>query len=102
MSGYLIAAFLLPAYFIADATTTIIKRILKGEKFWEPHKTHYYQRATMGLANNHSEALWKIIPANFGLLAFAITSIWQPLISAFCGILVVIFLLIVLERYAVK
>ena len=101
IKGYLIAAFLLPAYFIADASLTIAKRILKGEPFWEPHKTHFYQRAAMGLGD-HSEALWKIIPANFGLLAFAITSIYQPLISALCGIVVIIVVLLVLQRYATQ
>ena len=32
------------APFIVDATVTLIRRILKREKFWHPHKTHYYQR----------------------------------------------------------
>lgn len=30
--------------FIVDATVTLIKRVLRGEKFWQAHKTHYYQR----------------------------------------------------------
>ena len=30
--------------FIVDSTVTLIKRILRGDKFWEAHKTHYYQR----------------------------------------------------------
>ncbi|MCP4936638.1 MAG: glycosyltransferase family 4 protein [bacterium] len=101
MDGYLIAALLLPAYFVTDASLTILKRIFNKEPFWKPHKKHYYQRAAMGLGN-HVDALWKIIPANFGLLVFAITSIHQPLISALCGILVLIFLFIILERYAAK
>ncbi len=29
---------------IADATITLLRRILKREKFWQAHKTHYYQR----------------------------------------------------------
>ena len=99
MSGYLIAALLLPAYFITDASLTILKRILNKEPFWKPHKTHYYQRAAMGLGS-HAKALWKIIPANFGLLVLAIMSIYQPLISALCGIVILIFLLVILERYA--
>ena len=101
INGSLVAAFLLPAYFIADATVTILKRLVRGEAFWQPHKTHYYQRAAMGLGN-HSQALWNIVLANFGLLAFAITSIYQPLISALCGIVVLLLVLFVLERYAVK
>lgn len=30
--------------FIVDASVTLATRILRGEKFWQPHKTHYYQR----------------------------------------------------------
>jgi UDP-GlcNAc:undecaprenyl-phosphate/decaprenyl-phosphate GlcNAc-1-phosphate transferase len=30
--------------FIADATITLIKRAFSREKFWLPHKNHYYQR----------------------------------------------------------
>lgn len=30
--------------FIADATVTLIRRMLRGEKFWHAHKTHFYQR----------------------------------------------------------
>jgi UDP-N-acetylmuramyl pentapeptide phosphotransferase/UDP-N-acetylglucosamine-1-phosphate transferase len=30
--------------FIVDASVTISTRILRGEHFWKPHKTHCYQR----------------------------------------------------------
>jgi UDP-N-acetylmuramyl pentapeptide phosphotransferase/UDP-N-acetylglucosamine-1-phosphate transferase len=30
--------------FIADASITLARRILAGEKFWLPHRNHYYQR----------------------------------------------------------
>ena len=30
--------------FIVDASVTLATRILRGEKFWQAHKTHYYQR----------------------------------------------------------
>lgn len=30
--------------FIVDATITLIKRQILGEKIWEPHRNHYYQR----------------------------------------------------------
>ncbi len=30
--------------FIADASVTLCKRLLRGEKFWQAHRTHYYQR----------------------------------------------------------
>lgn len=30
--------------FIVDATVTLIKRLLRGEKPWQAHREHYYQR----------------------------------------------------------
>ena len=30
--------------FIVDASITLAARVLRGERFWMPHKTHYYQR----------------------------------------------------------
>lgn len=40
------AALLLPAYYLADSTTTLLRRIAKREPFWAAHRTHFYQRAT--------------------------------------------------------
>jgi UDP-GlcNAc:undecaprenyl-phosphate GlcNAc-1-phosphate transferase len=30
--------------FIVDATATLLKRLLRGEKIWQAHRSHYYQR----------------------------------------------------------
>lgn len=30
--------------FVADATATLARRMLRGERFWESHRSHYYQR----------------------------------------------------------
>jgi UDP-N-acetylmuramyl pentapeptide phosphotransferase/UDP-N-acetylglucosamine-1-phosphate transferase len=30
--------------FVVDASVTLARRILRGEKFWRPHRSHYYQR----------------------------------------------------------
>jgi UDP-N-acetylmuramyl pentapeptide phosphotransferase/UDP-N-acetylglucosamine-1-phosphate transferase len=45
-SGHLAAAILLPLYYLADATLTLIRRLSHGERVWQAHRTHYYQRAT--------------------------------------------------------
>ncbi len=42
----LIAALLLPLYYLADATITLFRRIARREPFWAAHRSHYYQRAT--------------------------------------------------------
>ena len=45
--GLWLPAFILPLYYITDATFTLARRILKREKFWLPHKQHYYQQAVI-------------------------------------------------------
>ena len=40
------AALLLPAYYLADSTITLFRRIVRREPFWAAHRTHFYQRAT--------------------------------------------------------
>ena len=40
------AALLLPLYYLADATVTLLRRIAQREPFWAAHRTHFYQRAT--------------------------------------------------------
>ena len=44
-AGHWAAALILPAYYLADATTTLIRRALKGEKVWQAHRQHFYQQA---------------------------------------------------------
>lgn len=44
--GYVAAALLLPLYYLADATLTLLRRLGNGEKVWEAHRSHFYQRAT--------------------------------------------------------
>lgn len=33
--------------FIVDATATLFKRVLRGEKFWQAHRSHCYQRLVL-------------------------------------------------------
>jgi UDP-N-acetylmuramyl pentapeptide phosphotransferase/UDP-N-acetylglucosamine-1-phosphate transferase len=41
-----VAALILPLYYLADATITLLRRIAKREPFWAAHRSHFYQRAT--------------------------------------------------------
>jgi UDP-N-acetylmuramyl pentapeptide phosphotransferase/UDP-N-acetylglucosamine-1-phosphate transferase len=45
-SAGVIPALILPLYHVTDATLTLLRRLLKGERVWEAHRTHAYQRAT--------------------------------------------------------
>lgn len=40
-------ALLIFSPFIVDATVTLLRRLLRGEKIWEAHRTHYYQRLVL-------------------------------------------------------
>lgn len=33
--------------FIVDATVTLVRRAVQGERFWQAHRTHYYQRLVL-------------------------------------------------------
>jgi UDP-N-acetylmuramyl pentapeptide phosphotransferase/UDP-N-acetylglucosamine-1-phosphate transferase len=43
---HLAAALLLPLYYLADATITLFRRLANRERFWDAHRSHFYQQAT--------------------------------------------------------
>src|ERR1700733_6777430 len=43
---HLAAALLLPLYYLADASVTLLRRLMRREPFWIAHRSHFYQRAT--------------------------------------------------------
>ncbi|WP_175748763.1 MraY family glycosyltransferase [Burkholderia pyrrocinia] len=45
------------APFIADASVTLLKRVLRGEKFWQAHREHYYQRMVRS-GVGHARTAW--------------------------------------------
>jgi UDP-N-acetylmuramyl pentapeptide phosphotransferase/UDP-N-acetylglucosamine-1-phosphate transferase len=46
--GHLVAAILLPLYYLADATFTLTRRFMNGERITQAHRSHFYQRALDG------------------------------------------------------
>jgi UDP-N-acetylmuramyl pentapeptide phosphotransferase/UDP-N-acetylglucosamine-1-phosphate transferase len=41
--------------FIADATVTLVRRLIRGERVWRAHREHYYQRMVrMGLGHRRT------------------------------------------------
>ncbi len=45
-SGGRVAAVLLPLYYLADSTITLLRRAANREPVWQAHRSHFYQRAT--------------------------------------------------------
>lgn len=73
--GHLLAALLLPLYYLADATLTLFRRLLRGEAVWLAHRSHFYQQAT----NNGfsvTQVVGEVFILNVVLAAFAAVTIW--------------------------
>ena len=71
-TGALTAAILLPLYYLADATITLLRRLARREKVWEAHRSHFYQQAT---TNGYS--VMAVSAHVFGLnLALAALAAW--------------------------
>jgi UDP-N-acetylmuramyl pentapeptide phosphotransferase/UDP-N-acetylglucosamine-1-phosphate transferase len=83
--GLPVAALILPLYFIADATITLAKRGLHGEKVWTPHRQHFYQ-AAVKRGESHAWVAASVALANVFLVAFAALAAsgqsWPALIGA--------------------
>lgn len=69
-AGQLAAAVILPAYYLADATITLGRRALRGEKVWQAHRQHFYQRAVQG-GKRHDQVSIAIAIANLALVGCA-------------------------------
>jgi UDP-N-acetylmuramyl pentapeptide phosphotransferase/UDP-N-acetylglucosamine-1-phosphate transferase len=71
------AAVLLPLYYLADSTITLIRRALNGEKLWHAHRSHFYQRAT-DRGFSVLEVVARIFAANLVLAALAMATVLLP------------------------
>ncbi len=71
IKGYWAAALILPSYFLADATITLLQRLMRGEKIWQAHKSHFYQRAAQGYGRHLPVVEW-VSYANLLLIYWAV------------------------------
>ena len=55
--------------FIADATVTLVRRIVRRERFWHAHRDHYYQRLVVAGWTRRRLAVWA-----YALMAVAAVS----------------------------
>jgi len=76
--GQWAAALILPAYYLMDATVTLVRRALRGEKVWQAHKEHFYQQAVQG-GLPHAAVARSVLAMNSVLVVLAImaTKGWQ-------------------------
>jgi UDP-N-acetylmuramyl pentapeptide phosphotransferase/UDP-N-acetylglucosamine-1-phosphate transferase len=97
--GYWAPAVILPLYFAADATLTLLKRLLRGEKPWMPHREHFYQRAVMS-GTGPSVVVARASAVNVALIALALLSTSYPALAVTGAIASVAGLLVHLEGLA--
>jgi UDP-N-acetylmuramyl pentapeptide phosphotransferase/UDP-N-acetylglucosamine-1-phosphate transferase len=100
--GHLVAAVVMPLYYLADATITLFRRLFRREPFWEAHRTHFYQRATdKGFTTMAVVA--RVFAVNIGLGIVAVISVIAPgrpseIAALTVGAILVAWLLATFER----
>jgi len=87
------AALILPAYYLADATITLIRRALRRTPVWRAHREHFYQRAVQR-GRSHAAVAGAVLVANLLLVALAGLAAAQWWRSALLGAGVVVAALI--------
>src|SRR5262249_964348 len=65
------AALILPLYFLADATWTLLKRMKAGENVMAAHAQHIYQESARR-GRNHAQISTAVLIANVALVLFAL------------------------------
>jgi len=76
-SGGRAAALLLPLYYLADSTITLLRRLGKGEQIWQAHRSHFYQRAT-DRGFTVIDVVGRVFVVNLVLAALALMTVILP------------------------
>lgn len=102
-TGALTAALILPLYHVMDSTITLLRRLARGEKVWQAHRSHFYQQATDN-GFRVIEIVTQIGLLNLVLIGLAALSIAVPALWAqFACLLVALALTIgLLRRFSHK
>ena len=73
----LLAALILPGYYLTDATITLLSRLSRGEKIWQAHRQHAYQHAVQnGLS--HADVTVRIGLGGLVLIGLGVASLYSP------------------------
>ncbi|WP_404980062.1 MULTISPECIES: MraY family glycosyltransferase [unclassified Caballeronia] len=65
------------APFIGDASVTLLRRLARGEKFWQAHREHYYQRMVrLGAGHARTALMWYAL-----MLAGVVLANWALALS---------------------
>ncbi len=84
-------SLLIFSVFIVDATFTLLRRLLRGEKIWQAHRQHVYQRVVLRGWSHTRTVLWSYVLMLGSALSavFAANSqpVWQWLVLGIWGML---------------
>jgi UDP-N-acetylmuramyl pentapeptide phosphotransferase/UDP-N-acetylglucosamine-1-phosphate transferase len=100
--GHLVAALIMPLYYLADATITLVRRLMRSEPILQAHRSHFYQRAT----DHGFTALGiiaRVFTVNVGLGALAVMTVIVPgrpsdIAALVAATILVAWLLVAFER----
>jgi len=73
-SGHLAAALLLPLYYLADGTVTLLRRLANRERITQAHRSHFYQRAMDG-GFSVKQIVARIFVVNMALVGLAAVTV---------------------------
>jgi len=105
-SGARTAAALLPLYYLADSTITLLRRAIRGEAVWQAHRSHFYQRAT-DRGFRVIDVVARVLAVNIVLAALALATILLPsrtidIVALSVGAVLIIWLLSVFARRPIR
>jgi UDP-N-acetylmuramyl pentapeptide phosphotransferase/UDP-N-acetylglucosamine-1-phosphate transferase len=80
-NGHLAAAIELPLYYVADATVTLVLRLVRRENLLRAHRSHFYQLAT-DRGYSVAEVVTTVFITNVALAFLAIMTIGQTSLEA--------------------
>jgi UDP-N-acetylmuramyl pentapeptide phosphotransferase/UDP-N-acetylglucosamine-1-phosphate transferase len=81
--------------FIADASVTLVRRLLRGDKIWYAHREHYYQRLVrIGLGHRKTALFEYALMFACGLSGALVQKLDYPIQAVFLGAWVVIYIVL--------
>jgi UDP-N-acetylmuramyl pentapeptide phosphotransferase/UDP-N-acetylglucosamine-1-phosphate transferase len=101
MRGLWLSALILPAYYLTDATLTLARRLRRGEKVWEAHRSHFYQMAVRAGAS-HAAVATLVLIGNTLLIGLAVLATTHPWVAAGGAAFVVALMLATMAGRAVR
>lgn len=98
LRGHILPALILPLFFVADATYTLLNRMLKAEAFWKPHRKHFYQQPVVA-GQPHTFVSGRITLLNGGLVISAVAAMWWPVLAVVAATVCVFLTLVFFNRF---